>query len=277
MAYEERMYKINTSAVDLREKLSEAKKAFNSLGTVNLMAPEEFAEVKDRFERQNSNYIDTKKSLENLIIVSEEIKSKSAEMFLDTYNKIKKNFHNMFRRLFNGGRAELKLADPANILTSGIDIYAQPPGKNLENIALLSGGEKTMTAVALLFATYQVRPSPFCLLDEIDAALDDKNVSSFVTTLESFANISQYIVITHNKKTVMGASTMLGITMEESGVSKTIQLRLDEDIKTGAQIDRSSENFVDEDVPEEEGVVLPPRPEHHRHENESDTEQKESE
>ena len=268
MAYEERMYKINTPAADLREKLSEAKKAFNSLGTVNLMAPEEFAEVKDRYERQNSNYVDTKKSLENLIIVSEEIKSKSAEMFLDTYNKIKKNFHNMFRRLFNGGRAELKLADPANILTSGIDIYAQPPGKNLENIALLSGGEKTMTAVALLFATYQVRPSPFCLLDEIDAALDDKNVSSFVTTLESFANISQYIVITHNKKTVMGASTMLGITMEESGVSKTIQLRLDEDIKTGADIDRSSENFVDEDVPEEEGVVLPPRPEHHRHEEE---------
>ena len=268
MAYEERMYKINTPAADLREKLSEAKKAFNSLGTVNLMAPEEFAEVKDRYERQNSNYVDTKKSLDNLIIVSEEIKSKSAEMFLDTYNKIKKNFHNMFRRLFNGGRAELKLADPANILTSGIDIYAQPPGKNLENIALLSGGEKTMTAVALLFATYQVRPSPFCLLDEIDAALDDKNVSSFVTTLESFANISQYIVITHNKKTVMGASTMLGITMEESGVSKTIQLRLDEDIKTGADIDRSSENFVDEDVPEEEGVVLPPRPEHHRHEEE---------
>ena len=271
MAYEERMFKINTPAAELREKLSEAKKAFSALGTVNLMAPEEFSEVKDRYERQNSNYVDTKKSLENLIIVSEEIKSKSAEMFLDTYNKIKKNFHNMFRRLFNGGRAELKLADPANILTSGIDIYAQPPGKNLENIALLSGGEKTMTAVALLFATYQVRPSPFCLLDEIDAALDDKNVSSFVTTLESFANISQYIVITHNKKTVMGASTMLGITMEESGVSKTIQLRLDEDIKTGAQIDRSSENFVDEDVPEEEGVVLPPRPEHHRHEEKEDT------
>ena len=117
-----------------------------------------------------------------------------------------------------------------------------------------------MTAVALLFATYQVRPSPFCLLDEIDAALDDKNVSSFVTTLESFANVSQYIVITHNKKTVMGASTMLGITMEESGVSKVIALRLDQDIKLGAEIDRSSADFVDEDVPEEEGVVIPPRP-----------------
>nr|MCR5765135.1 chromosome segregation protein SMC [Treponema sp.] len=260
MEFEERMYKINTPTVELREKLSEAKKNFSALGTVNLMAVEEFAEVKERYERQKTNFEDTQKSLENLVRVSEEIKSKSAEMFLDTYNKIKKNFHNMFRRLFNGGRAELKLADPANILTSGIDIYAQPPGKKLENIALLSGGEKTMTAVALLFATYQVRPSPFCLLDEIDAALDDKNVSSFVTTLESFANVSQYIVITHNKKTVMGASTMLGITMEESGVSKVIALRLDQDIKRGAEIDRSQLDFKEEEVEEEEGIVIPPRP-----------------
>lgn len=260
MEFEERMYKITIPAADLREKLSQTKKDFQALGTVNLMAPEEFGEVKERYERQRTNFEDTQKSLENLIRVSEEIKSKSAEMFLETYNQIKKNFHNMFRRLFNGGRAELKLADPTNILTSGIDIYAQPPGKKLENIALLSGGEKTMTAVALLFATYQVRPSPFCLLDEIDAALDDKNVSSFVTALESFASVSQYIVITHNKKTVMGASTMLGITMEESGVSKMIALRLDEDIKRGAEIDRSSDDFVEEDVPEEEGIVVPQRP-----------------
>lgn len=260
MEFEERMYKITVPAADLREKLSQTKKDFQSLGTVNLMAPEEFGEVKERYERQRTNFEDTQKSLENLIRVSEEIKSKSAEMFLETYNQIKKNFHNMFRRLFNGGRAELKLADPTNILTSGIDIYAQPPGKKLENIALLSGGEKTMTAVALLFATYQVRPSPFCLLDEIDAALDDKNVSSFVTALESFASVSQYIVITHNKKTVMGASTMLGITMEESGVSKMIALRLDEDIKRGAEIDRSQDDFVEEDVPEEEGIVVPQRP-----------------
>ena len=260
MEFEERMYKITTPATELREKLADAKKDFSSLGSVNLMAPEEFNEVKERYERQRTNYEDTQKSLENLTRVSEEIKSKSAEMFLETYNQIKKNFHNMFRRLFNGGRAELKLADPANILQSGIDIYAQPPGKKLENIALLSGGEKTMTAVALLFATYQVRPSPFCLLDEIDAALDDKNVSSFVTALESFASVSQYIVITHNKKTVMGASTMLGITMEESGVSKIIALRLDEDIKRGSVIDHNQDNFKDEDVPDEEGVVLPPRP-----------------
>ena len=260
MEFEEQMYKITVPASELREKLSAAKEELRLLGQVNLMAVEEFAEVKDRYERQKANYEDTQKSLDNLIRVSEEIKSKSSEMFLETYNKIKKNFHNMFRRLFNGGRAELRLADPQNVLTSGIDIFAQPPGKKLENISLLSGGEKTMTAVALLFATYQVRPSPFCLLDEIDAALDDKNVSSFVTTLEAFANVSQYIVITHNKKTVMGANTMLGITMEESGVSKIIALRLDEDIKIGAAIDAADDNFVEEDVTLEEGAYIPPRP-----------------
>ena len=260
LEFEERKYRINAPSAEVREKLGEAREVLRSLGQVNLMAVEEFAEVKDRYERQKENYDDTQKSLDNLIRVSEEIKSKSSEMFLETYNKIKKNFHNMFRRLFNGGRAELRLEDPQNVLTSGIDILAQPPGKKLESIALLSGGEKTMTAVALLFATYQVRPSPFCLLDEIDAALDDKNVSSFVTTLESFANVSQYIVITHNKKTVMGASTMLGITMEESGVSKIIALRLDEDIKIGAKVDSADADFVEEDVPPEEGVYIPPRP-----------------
>ena len=260
MEFEEHMYKITKPVSELREKLNEAKEILKSCGQVNLMAVEEFAEIKERFERQKANYEDTQKSLDNLIRVSEEIKSKSSEMFLETYNKIKKNFHNMFRRLFNGGRAELRLEDPQNVLTSGIEILAQPPGKKLESIALLSGGEKTMTAVALLFATYQVRPSPFCLLDEIDAALDDKNISSFVTTLESFANVSQYIVITHNKKTVMGASTMLGITMEESGVSKIIALRLDEDIRIGAKLDRDSDDFVEEDVPPEEGTYIPPRP-----------------
>ena len=260
MEFEEHMYKITTPAVELKDKLSKAKEDFKSLGQVNLMAVEEFAEQKDRYEKQKANYDDTQKSLENLIRVSEEIKAKSSEMFIETYNKIKKNFHNMFRRLFNGGRAELKLADPQNVLTSGIDILAQPPGKKLESIGLLSGGEKTMTAVALLFATYQVRPSPFCLLDEIDAALDDKNVSSFVTALESFSKVSQYIVITHNKKTVMGASTMLGITMEESGVSKIIQLRLDSDIKLGAVIDENSEDFTEEDVPPETDAYIPPRP-----------------
>ena len=258
MEFEERMYKITTSSAVLREKLAKSREELKALGSVNLMAPEEFGEQKERYEKLQSSYDDTNKSLENLIRVSEEIKTKSTEMFLDTYNKIKKNFHNMFRRLFGGGRGALRLVDPQNVLTSGIDIYAEPPGKKLQNIALLSGGEKTMTAVALLFATYQVRPSPFCLLDEIDAALDDKNVSSFVTALRSFAKLSQYIVITHNKKTVMGASTMLGVTMQESGVSKVMTMRLDKEIS--AEPDESEKEFIEEDVPPEENVYIPPRP-----------------
>lgn len=258
MEFEERMYKITTSSAVLREKLAKSREELKALGSVNLMAPEEFGEQKERYEKLQASYDDTNKSLENLIRVSEEIKTKSTEMFLDTYNKIKKNFHNMFRRLFGGGRGELRLVDPQNVLTSGIDIYAEPPGKKLQNIALLSGGEKTMTAVALLFATYQVRPSPFCLLDEIDAALDDKNVSSFVTALRSFAKLSQYIVITHNKKTVMGASTMLGVTMQESGVSKVMTMRLDKEIS--AEPEESEKEFIEEDVPPEENVYIPPRP-----------------
>ena len=261
MDYEEHMYTITTPIAKIKEDLAKAKEVHSSLGQINYMAPEEFAEVKERYERQEFHYNDTLKSLNDLVRVSEEIKAKSSDMFLDTYNKIKKNFHNMFRRLFNGGHAELRLEDPTNILTTGIEILAQPPGKKLENIALLSGGEKTMTAIALLFATYQVRPSPFCLLDEIDAALDDKNVLSFVTALRSFANISQYIVITHNKKTVMGVNTMLGVTMEESGISKIIALRLEDDIeKIRKDVLKEDEEFVEEDVPPEEGVVLPQRP-----------------
>ena len=262
MEYEERMYTITAQPLDLKEKLSKKRSDLEELGHgINLMAPEEFVEVKERFERQQSNYDDTLKSLKNLERVAEEIKSKSSELFLETYNKIKRNFHNMFRRLFGGGKAELRLENPESVLTSGIEILAQPPGKKLEGISLLSGGEKTMTAIALLFATYQVRPSPFCLLDEIDAALDDKNVGSFVTALTAFANVSQYIVITHNKKTVMGASSLLGVTMEESGVSKIIALRLDEDIENiKKNYVEQPDDFVEEDVPPEEGVVIPPRP-----------------
>ena len=262
MEYEERMYTITAQPLDLKEKLSKKRSELEELGHgINLMAPEEFVEVKERFERQQSNYDDTLKSLKNLERVAEEIKSKSSELFLETYNKIKRNFHNMFRRLFGGGKAELRLENPESVLTSGIEILAQPPGKKLEGISLLSGGEKTMTAIALLFATYQVRPSPFCLLDEIDAALDDKNVGSFVTALTAFANVSQYIVITHNKKTVMGASSLLGVTMEESGVSKIITMRLDDDIETiRKNYVEKGDDFVEEDVPPEEGVVIPPRP-----------------
>jgi chromosome segregation protein len=164
----------------------------------------------------------------------------------------------MFRRLFGGGRAELHLEDPNHVLESGIEIFAQPPGKKLENINLLSGGEKSMTAVALLFATYMVKPSPFCLLDEIDAALDENNVGRFVQLLREFGKSSQFIIITHNKKTVTGAQTLLGVTMEESGITKLISVRLENEENAAINRDiMNEEPFEEEDVEIEEGRELP--------------------
>ncbi|OJF76000.1 MAG: chromosome segregation protein SMC [Treponema sp. CETP13] len=255
--FEDRIDQITEKPVELKEKLVALRRRFNSLGQVNLMAPEEFGETKERYEFLSKQCDDLEKACEDLQRITEEIKAESTELFLETYNKIKKNFHNMFRRLFGGGRAELRLVDPTNVLESGIDIFAQPPGKKLENIALLSGGEKTMTAVGLLFATYMVRPSPFCLLDEIDAALDEQNVLRFVQMLREFGNMSQYIVITHNKKTVAAASTMLGVTMEESGISKVITIKLEEGSKVFIP---EPEEFEEEEVDSEEGVVVPPHP-----------------
>ena len=136
----------------------------------------------------------------------------------------------MYTTLFGGGRAELRLTDDDNVLESGIDIFAQPPGKKLLNMQLLSGGERSMTAVALLFATYMVKPSPFCILDEIDAALDARNIGAFLRVLEKFDDKSQFIIITHNKNTVMGSNSLLGVTQQELGVSKMIGYRI-EDIK----------------------------------------------
>lgn len=258
MEFEERMYTIVTPPATLRDKRTSANQQLKDLGSVNLMAPEEFAETKERYDFLAKQLGDLNKAREDLNRITDEIRAESTELFLATYNKIKKNFHNMFRRLFGGGRAELRLCNPENVLESGVDIFAQPPGKKLENIALLSGGEKTMTAVALLFATYMVRPSPFCLLDEIDAALDEHNVTRFVMTLREFANVSQYIVITHNKKTVAGASTMLGVTMEEFGVSKVITIKLDRDSGTIALPD--PEPFEEEEVEPETNVYIPPHP-----------------
>jgi chromosome segregation protein len=258
MEFEERIFTIAVQPSQLRENLSGARGRLKDLGQVNLMAPEEFAETRERFEFLSGQFADLEKARADLEAMTAEIRAESSELFLSTYNKIKKNFHNMFRRLFGGGRAELRLADPNHVLESGIEIFAQPPGKKLENITLLSGGEKSMTAVALLFATYMVKPSPFCLLDEIDAALDENNVIRFVHLLKEFGRGSQFIVITHNKKTVTGASTLLGVTMEESGVTKLISVRLEHEEEAVANRDALPEDdFVEEDVEPEEGRELP--------------------
>lgn len=226
--FEETMYDINEDSRTLRQRLKELKKRLSSLGHINLMAPEEFKEVEERYNFLTSQLKDLEEAKKNLTDVTKHIKKESAELFFESYSKIKKNFHLMFRRLFGGGRAELKLTDPSNVLESGIEIFAQPPGKKFESLSLLSGGERSLTAVALLFAMYMVKPSPFCILDEIDAALDENNVEQFANLLKEFVNRSQFIVISHNKKTVAMAETLYGVTMEESGVSKMIAIRVKE-------------------------------------------------
>ncbi|MGA2977120.1 MAG: AAA family ATPase [Spirochaetia bacterium] len=212
---------------DLRPRLAELREEMRKLGQVNLMAPEEFAEVKDRFDFLTGQLGDLTHAREDLKKVTTEIRTESTELFLDTYNKIKKNFHTVFRRLFGGGRAELRLENPDAPLESGIEVFAQPPGKKLENINLLSGGERSLTGVSLLFAIYMVKPSPFCLLDEIDAALDEENVGRLNNLLKEFSAHSQFIVITHNKRSVASADVLYGVTMEESGVSKLVAIRLE--------------------------------------------------
>ena len=264
MEFEERIFTITAQPANLREKLAVARSQMKDLGSVNLMAPEEYADEKERYEFLSNQMSDLEKARKDLENLTTEIRTESSELFNKTYNRIKKNFHNMFRRLFGGGRAELLLSDDMHILESGIEIFAQPPGKKLEHISLLSGGERSMTAVALLFATYQVKPSPFCLLDEIDAALDETNISRFVQLLRDFSSTSQFIIITHNKKTVVCASTLLGVTMEDSGVSKLISIRLEndeialaaDDLPQKSLWDESSE-FVEEDVEIEKGMELP--------------------
>ncbi|MDR1948812.1 MAG: AAA family ATPase [Spirochaetaceae bacterium] len=262
LEFEERIFTITTPSAELREKLSRARQSLRDLGAVNLMAPEEFAETKERHDFLSGQIADLTAARGDLQKITAEIRAESADLFNVTYNKIKKNFNTMFRRLFGGGRAELRLQDINHVLESGIEIYAQPPGKKLENINLLSGGEKSMTAVALLFATYMVKPSPFCLLDEIDAALDEQNVNRFVQLLREFAGTSQFIVITHNKKTVTGAGTLLGITMEESGITKVIAIRLGSEGVAIAPAEEAGEETWDEppdeeDIEAEEGMELP--------------------
>lgn len=225
--FESRQPSFEGDQKQLRDEMSRVRGELKELGSVNLMAVEEFAEVSDRYEFLSGQLADLRTARDDLVRVTAEIRRESQQLFVETYNRVRKNFHTIFRRLFGGGRAELRLIDPDNVLDSGIDILVQPPGKKLESITLLSGGERSMTAVALLFATFMVRPAPFTLLDEIDAALDEHNVGRFVNMLHEFAEQSQFIVITHNKKTVAGANTLLGVTMQESGVSQIVALRID--------------------------------------------------
>jgi len=160
-----------------------------------------------------------------LLEVINRINTQTKEMFTTTFTQIRDNFRVMFTEVFGGGKADLILTDENDVLESGIDIVAKPPGKQLQTISLLSGGEQTMTAVSLLFSIYQVKPSPFCVLDELDAPLDESNINRFIRVLQRFINHSQFIIITHNKRTIGMADVLYGVTMEEHGVSKIVSVK----------------------------------------------------
>jgi chromosome segregation protein len=195
------------------------------MGAVNLVAIEEYAELKQRHDFLHKQSGDLVSAKAELLKAIEEINRTSQQQFEVTFEQIKRNFSYTFEILFGGGRAALELVESGDVLESGIEIVAQPPGTRLKGISLLSGGQRALTAVALLFALYMVKPSPFCLLDEIDAPLDESNISRFTELLKRFVMESQFIIITHNKRTVAAAGTIYGVTMEERGVSKTVSMR----------------------------------------------------
>jgi chromosome segregation protein len=195
------------------------------MGAVNLVAIEEYAELKQRYDFLKSQSDDLNNAKADLVKTIDEINATSMSQFQITFDQIKKNFIYTFQTLFGGGVANLELVMTDDILESGIEITAQPPGTKLKSITLLSGGQKTLTAVALLFALYMVKPSPFCLLDELDAPLDESNIGRFTNLLGKFVDNSQFIIITHNKRTVSAAQAIYGVTMEERGVSKTVSMR----------------------------------------------------
>lgn len=212
-----------------RDEIEKVRKRCDAFGAVNLVAIEEFEELRERFEfltKQQSDLIEAKESLHQTI---RKINRQTRQMFMDTFTRVSEEFRIYYRMLFGGGDAQLVLLDPENVLESGIEIVARPPGKKLQNISLLSGGEKALTAIALIFGVFKVNPSPFCVLDEIDAALDESNVGRFSYLLKDFAKIAQFIVITHNKKTIASADVMYGITMQETGVSKIVSVKFSDD------------------------------------------------
>ena len=197
----------------------------DEMGPVNLVAIEEYEETEQRHQFLTTQHDDLVNAKTQLLEVINRINTQTREMFVTTFEKIRDNFRAMFVDVFGGGKADLILADENDVLESGIDIVARPPGKQLQGISLLSGGEQTMVAVSLMFSIFQVKPSPFCVLDELDAPLDESNINRFVRVLQRFVDHSQFIIITHNKRTIGMADVLYGVTMEEHGVSKIVSVK----------------------------------------------------
>ncbi|GAB5559598.1 MAG: chromosome segregation protein SMC [Synoicihabitans sp.] len=213
----------------VKSEVDALRQRLNSMGAVNLVAIEEYAELKQRFDFLKGQSDDLTNAKTELLGAIDEINRTSQQQFAITFEQIQKNFKYTFDTLFGGGVARLDLIEEEDILESGIEITAQPPGTKLKSITLLSGGQKTLTAVALLFALYMVKPSPFCLLDELDAPLDESNIGRFTALLKKFVGESQFIIITHNKRTVSAAEAIYGVTMEERGVSRTVSMKFNHD------------------------------------------------
>ena len=216
---------VGTDWNSVREQVEALQQKIDDMGPVNLVAIEEYEETEQRHSFLNTQYEDLVSAKTELMEIINRINTQTRTMFVETFEKIRDNFREMFVDVFGGGKADLILSDEGDVLESGIEIVARPPGKQLQSISLLSGGEQTMVAVSLLFSIYQVKPSPFCVLDELDAPLDESNVIRFVKLLQRFISHSQFIIITHNKRTIGMADVLYGVTMQEHGVSKIVSVK----------------------------------------------------
>jgi chromosome segregation protein len=208
-------------------RCEELKSEIRGMGTVNVNAVEEYEKLSQRYVFLNNQVDDLTKAKESLTQVIAEIAEHMKEKFITQFKLINENFNEVFVELFGGGQAQLVIADTENILESGIEIIAKPPGKKLQNLSLLSGGERALTAIALLFAILKLKPAPFCVLDEIDAALDDANVDRYASFLQEFAKTTQFIIVTHRKGTMEAADCLYGVSMGESGISQLISVKLE--------------------------------------------------
>ncbi|MBI1883424.1 MAG: chromosome segregation protein SMC [Chlamydiae bacterium] len=211
---------------EVHQRILELQEKLRQMGEVNLVAIQEFDEHRARYEFLLKQQEDLMHAKDDLVKAIQKINVTIRELFVGTFEKIRDTFNEIYRRLFGGGRAVVELLEDGDVLECGINISAQPPGKKLQAISLLSGGEKTLTAVSLLLAIFKVRPSPFCFMDEMDAALDESNIMRFLSLLDEFKSQTQFILITHNKRTISVADVIYGVTMEDSGISKIVSIRL---------------------------------------------------
>lgn len=221
-------YPLQTEVSEARKRVKLIKLAIEEKGTVNLGAIDEFDRVSERYDFLSEQKNDLQEAKDTLFKVIGEMDEEMKKRFEITFTSIRSHFESVFQALFGGGRADLRLTDPNDLLNTGVEIVAQPPGKKLQNLGLLSGGERALTAIALLFSILKVRPVPFCVLDEVEAALDEANVFRFAQYLKKFSKETQFIVITHRKGTMEEADVLYGVTMQESGVSKLVSVRLEE-------------------------------------------------